>query len=214
MIQNDFLYDVVLIRKVGVRIMLNPTIFKVIFEAGKKALTNERVQKVIIGTASVIVASGTGYVIGKNKGFENGHKDGFETGSNIAYKQGCFDTAKKFNESVEHHIIRVASGIALALYIGNLDGAWSENDDKAIKEVFGDLHFQEEYVQKEVLMVYQTKPNFEQIKSLYLEKMKYEELNETDEIIRNILFACGDKPTKEEELFYNNQWMPYYESRK
>lgn len=189
-------------------------ILNFVFNTGKKVLTNERVQKVIIGAAIAIAASSTGYVIGKNKGYEKGHKKGFETGEKVAYKQGCIDTAKKFNESVAHHVSRIASGIALALYIGNLDGNWSENDDKAIKEVFGDLHFQEEYVQKEVLAVYETKPNFEKIKSLYLDKLNYDDLKEINEVIKAILYACGDKPTNEEEIFYTNQWLPYFESRK
>ena len=193
---------------------MNPAIVTLVFNAGKKVLTNERVQKVIIGAASAIVASGAGYAIGKNKGHEKGHKEGFETGKKVAYKQGCIDTAKKFNESIAHHVSRVASGIALALYIGNLDGNWSETDDKAIKEVFGDLHFQEEYVQREILNVYETKPNFEEIRSLYLDKMNYEDLKETDEVIKSILYACSDKPTNEEEIFYENQWLPYFESRK
>ncbi|MCL1605728.1 hypothetical protein M3079_07025 [Phascolarctobacterium sp. ET69] len=166
---------------------------------------------ILVGT---VVCTSVGYVLGKKKGFEKGYRDGHESGYKNGYREGNVDTAKKFNKSTKQHVIKVAGAFAIALYIGNLDGLWSENDEKATQEVLGNLYFQEEYVKDEVLKVYKTRPNFEEIKKLYLNEMNYKDLKELDERIRAIFFACKEYPSENEKIFYEQQWKQYLESRK
>ena len=168
-------------------------------------------RKVLVGAAVTGVA-GVAYQVGKDSGYEEGHRDGHKSGFENGYKKGGIDTAKKFNESVEHHINRVASLFALGLYIGDLDGTFDEDDKQAIVDVLGDPKLQEEYVQKELSFVFQNRPKFRVIKKQYLDKLSFDDLNEFDEIIREIIYADGE-PDAKESNFYNTQWRTYLNRR-
>lgn len=172
----------------------------------------KEVGKKYLCAAGTAVLGTVVYQTGKDSGYEEGHREGCKSGFKDGYKKGRIDTAKKFNETVEQHINRVASFYGLAVCIGNLDGAFDEEDQQAVIEVLGDPKLQEEYVQKELSEVFQTRPNLEKIKERYLDKLPPDDLKELDEVIRAVIYSDGVVDDNEKN-FYDNQWQPYLNSK-
>ena len=77
----------------------------------------------------------------------------------------------------------------------------------------GDPRLQEEYVQKELKQIYEQRPDFATIREKYLNKLSIEDLNEFDNIIREIMYADGE-PDNKENLFYHMEWRSYISNRR
>ena len=172
----------------------------------------KEVGKKVLYAAGTAVLGTAIYQAGEESGREEGHREGRKSGFEDGYKKGRIDTAKKFNETVEQHINRVASFYGLAVCIGNLDGAFDEEDQQAVIEVLGDPKLQEEYVRKELSGIFQTRANLEKIKERYLDKLPPDDLKELDEVIRAVIYADGVVDDNEIN-FYDHQWQPYLNRR-
>lgn len=103
----------------------------------------------------------------------------------------------------------------MGIYIANLDGTQSNEEIAAIKDVLGrpDSVLHPEILQKEFNVILDKKPSFFEIKKHYLDNLDFENLKILNEFILIVISADGVQDDLE-SLFYNNEWKPYFDSRK
>ena len=174
-----------------------------------RLVAKETAKKIAAG----LVGGGLAYKAGESNGYDKGERNGLEKGHKLGYKQGCIDTARKFDESVEQHIARVCALYAVGMHIGYLDGQFDSNDDQAVINVLGSPELQEEYVKKRLYTMLNNiggATNFNVIAEQYLSKVSSNKLAELDEIVRMLVDANG---RKEAYTFYESKWKPYLRSR-
>lgn len=160
----------------------------------------------------VVVTSTILHEVGKDSGYKEGHRDGEHSGFENGYKKGNNDTKEKFIKEIEYSISKYCGIYALGLYIGDLDGNFDEEDQKAIMDVIGNPQLQQEYIQKELKEIFEKHPGFGEIKAKYLDKLKLEDLRKIDNYILQIIFYDGEVDNNESS-FYNEQWEPYLLTR-
>lgn len=171
------------------------------------------VGKKVLAGVGVAATGKVAYEFGKSSGYEEGHREGHEAGFENGYKKGVIDVKRKMGETIEHHIARVVGIFAIGLYISDLDGSFDAKDEDTINTVLGNPNLHEEYVKKELQKIFSEHPNFYKIKISYLDKLNEDDLNEFNDIISNLIWDDGIE-TEEESNFYNNEWLPYCNSRR
>ena len=139
---------------------------------------------------------------------ENARAEGYEAG----LRKGNLEAAKRLSTLIEKSNTLKSAVFALGIYIANLDGTQSNEEIAAIKDVLGrpDSVLHPEILQKEFNVILDKKPSFFEIKKHYLD---FENLKILNEFILIVISADGVQDDLE-SLFYNNEWKPYFDSRK
>ena len=142
---------------------------------------------------------------------ENARAEGYEAG----LRKGNLEAAKRLSTLIEKSNTLKSAVFALGIYIANLDGTQSNEEIAAIKDVLGrpDSVLHPEIFQKEFNVILDKKPSFFEIKKHYLDNLDFENLKILNEFILIVISADGVQDDLE-SLFYNNEWKPYFDSRK
>ena len=138
--------------------------------------------------------------------------EGFEHG----VKKGNIETRRKFIEILKKKDEIKKTVFALAICVANLDNEICNDDIDDIQNFLGkvDSNLLYKELKNDFDEILKKKPDFEEVKKEYLDRIESVHLKELDEfIVRVLLFEGGEKATENEIDFYSKQWFPYMKER-
>lgn len=136
-----------------------------------------------------------------------GRRQGYEHG----FKEGKIKATEDFKKLLEQNENLLLGVFATALYVARLD----DEDDTEIEYIancLGHEKLRREDIRHEIQAIYEKKYNFHHIKTKYLDKVSFKELDYINEVVNAVMEADGTVSAKEQD-FYRSKWLPYINSR-
>lgn len=167
----------------------------------------------VTGGASLVAAAAGGALVAEAVGEMSDDEieakaraEGYSDG----YDDSRVDSAKKLAEVLEKDDHLKKAVFALGICVANLDNDICEEERAEIQMMLGqpDSSLVSDKLKKEYDSIFKEKPDFRTVKSKYLKKVSVLHLQELDDFVQNVINA-DEVRTKEEEDFYNNEWLPY-----
>ena len=169
------------------------------------------------GGTSLLLWTAGGAVLGEVA--ESIRDDSIETKARIdgyddGFKEAEVASAKKLADVLEKDDDLKKAVFALGICVANIDNVIVEEEKAEIQLKIGELDSSlvSEKLKNDYKRILDEKPNFSKVKYEYLIKVSDEHLRELDTFVQDIIDADGIK-TKEEEDFYENEWLPYMRGR-